>query len=150
MSERGDIDVLDRNIGLLMRRAYVPVLPKPAFKAELERTWLRAFRKEAEPVRRIPAGRVASYGQVARLAGLPGHARQVGYALAALRGGDDSVPWHRVINARGEISRRSDPFYETLQRERLEGEGVSFDERGRVSLARFRWETADPLVDPDW
>lgn len=89
-------------------------------------------------VRAIPAGRVATYGQIATLAGLPGHARQVGYALYALS--DDDVPWHRVINARGEISRRSDPGPEPLQRVMLESEGVVFDEHGRVDLRRFGWE----------
>ncbi|RMH18118.1 MAG: methyltransferase [Acidobacteria bacterium] len=90
-------------------------------------------------VRAIPHGRVATYGQVASLAGLPGHARQVGYALHALRT-DDDVPWHRVINARGEISRRADPGPEGLQRAMLEAEGIVFDRRGRVSLRRFRWQ----------
>ena len=88
-------------------------------------------------VRRIPRGRVASYGQVARLAGLPGQARLVGYALHALRGG--SVPWQRVINARGEISARSFAGAEAEQRRLLEDEGVEFDARGRVSLTRYRW-----------
>jgi TDG/mug DNA glycosylase family protein len=94
-------------------------------------------------VRRIPPGRVASYGQVARLAGLPGHARQVGYALAALRGESD-LPWQRVINARGEVSLRRAPGYEDLQRALLEREGVSFDAKGRVSLARFGWQPDAP------
>ena len=89
-------------------------------------------------VRRIPRGRVATYGQVARLAGLPGHARLVGYALHALE--DGGVPWQRVINARGEISPRSIGGPELLQRQLLEREGVSFDARGRVSLARQRWK----------
>lgn len=89
-------------------------------------------------VRQIPTGRVATYGQVASLAGLPGNARQVGYALHALR--DDDLPWHRVINARGEISRRADPGPEPLQRVMLEAEGVAFDEHGRVDLRRFRWQ----------
>ena len=66
-------------------------------------------------VRRIPRGRVATYGQVARIAGLGAHARQVGYALAALRPGS-RVPWHRVINARGEVSRRARPGAELSQR----------------------------------
>ena len=90
-----------------------------------------------DAVRRIPRGRVATYGQVAELAGLPGHARQVGYALAALREADD-VPWHRVVNARGEVSRRSDPVFEELQRRLLRREGVAFDAAGRVALARHR------------
>lgn len=100
-----------------------------------------------ETVRQIPAGRVATYGQIAAVAGLGRHARLVGYALNAC---EDDLPWHRVINARGEISGRSDPFYEGLQRERLLDEGVSFDARGRISLARYQWQTSDPLEDPDW
>lgn len=89
-------------------------------------------------VRRIPRGRVATYGQVARLAGLEGHARQVGYALFALPEGSD-VPWHRVINARGEVSARAEPGWEAVQRSLLEAEGVCFDDRQRIALARFRW-----------
>lgn len=89
-------------------------------------------------VRRIPKGRVATYGQVAELAGLPGAARQVGYAMAALR--DGRVPWHRVLNARGAISPRSDPGPEQLQRLLLEREGVAFDAHGRVSLAEHLWQ----------
>lgn len=89
-------------------------------------------------VRRIPKGRVATYGQVARLAGIPGHARQVGYALNAL-GEDSGVPWHRVINARGEISKRSEPSYERIQRELLEAEGIRFDSSGRIRLEGHRW-----------
>ena len=88
-------------------------------------------------VKKIPAGRVATYGQVARLAGLPGQARLVGYALYALS--DESVPWQRVINVRGEISPRSFQGPELLQRELLEEEGVEFDLRGRVPLERHRW-----------
>ncbi len=89
-------------------------------------------------VRRIPEGRVATYGQVAAEAGLTGHARQVGYAMHALR--DDTVPWHRVINAQGRVSPRSDPGWEGFQRHLLEEEGVEFNDRGVVDLKRFRWE----------
>lgn len=89
-------------------------------------------------VRRIPAGRVATYGQVAELADLPGHARQVGYALHALKG--EEVPWHRVVNAQGRVSARSDPGCDGWQRELLEGEGVLFDDRGRVRLDIVGWE----------
>src|SRR5688572_17269689 len=89
-------------------------------------------------VRRIPHGRVATYGQVARLAGLGRHARQVGYALSALRTGS-RVPWHRVINARGEVSRRARPGAELSQRMLLEREGHRFDTRGRVRLAAVQW-----------
>jgi methylated-DNA-protein-cysteine methyltransferase-like protein len=90
-------------------------------------------------VRRIPPGFVATYGQIARLAGIPGNARQVGYALSGLAGWS-SIPWHRVINAQGRISARSDgqPGSE-IQRLRLEDEGVSFDEQGRVPLEQFLW-----------
>ena len=94
-------------------------------------------------VRRIPTGRVATYGQVAALAGRAGHARQVGYALAALPAGTD-VPWQRVINARGEVSARSpmagpSGAREGYQRHLLEEEGVVFDLGGRVNLKEYRW-----------
>lgn len=91
-------------------------------------------------VRWIPRGRVATYGQVAELAGLPRQARQVGYALAALPE-ESRVPWHRVVNARGEISlRRDGPGAGVLQRTRLEREGVRFDGRGRIALDRWGWD----------
>lgn len=91
-------------------------------------------------VRRIPPGRVATYGQVASQAGLPGRARQVGYAMAALPNGSD-VPWHRVVNARGEVSRRSGgTAFEQIQRVVLEAEGVRFNAHGRIDLGEFRWD----------
>jgi methylated-DNA-protein-cysteine methyltransferase related protein len=90
-------------------------------------------------VGRVPRGRVATYGQIARLAGLPGHARQVGYALAALPD-EVRVPWHRVVNAQGEISARGEAHYEIRQRMLLEREGVVFDAKGRISLPRFQWK----------
>jgi methylated-DNA-protein-cysteine methyltransferase-like protein len=90
-------------------------------------------------VRRIPVGRVATYGQIAELAGLPGHARQVGYALHALPQAT-ALPWHRVINASGSVSRRAWPGAELTQRQLLEEEGVGFDLRGRVRLDRVRWK----------
>jgi len=90
-------------------------------------------------VARIPRGRVATYGQVARLAGLPGHARLVGYALSALPEGS-TLPWHRVVNAKGRISMRSTGSgMDVLQRLRLKRERVSFDRRGVISLVKFRW-----------
>jgi methylated-DNA-protein-cysteine methyltransferase related protein len=92
-------------------------------------------------VRLIPRGRVATYGQVAELAGLPGHARQVGYALAALPAGS-RVPWQRVINAAGMVSRRRMPGGELTQRQLLEREGVRFDGRGRVELTKLQWKPA--------
>jgi methylated-DNA-protein-cysteine methyltransferase-like protein len=81
---------------------------------------------------------VATYGQVAALAGMAGHARQVGYALHALPE-DSAVPWHRVVNAGGGISRRSLPGAELVQQQLLEREGVKFDARGRLALTRVRW-----------
>jgi methylated-DNA-protein-cysteine methyltransferase-like protein len=89
-------------------------------------------------VRRIPRGRVATYGQVAAVAGLAGRARQVGYALHALPDGT-TVPWHRVINAAGAVSRRASPGAELTQRQLLEREGVRFNARGRVRLDLVRW-----------
>ena len=98
-----------------------------------------AYQRIYDVVRAIPAGRVATYGQVAAIAGLPGHARQVGYALHRLEDGS-SVPWQRVINARGEVSPRTSGGWEHFQRHLLEEEGVPFDERGRIDLARCRWD----------
>ncbi len=89
-------------------------------------------------IRRIPYGRVATYGQIAELAGLAGHARQVGYALHALPSAT-ALPWHRVINASGAVSRRAIPGGELTQRQLLEEEGVGFDLRGRVRLSAVRW-----------
>lgn len=89
-------------------------------------------------VRRIPEGRVATYGQVARLAGLGENARQVGYALHALPA-HSGVPWHRVINARGEISLPRATGGDVTQRLRLEREGVEFDGKGRVDLKVYGW-----------
>jgi methylated-DNA-protein-cysteine methyltransferase related protein len=94
-------------------------------------------------VRRIPRGRVATYGQIAELAGLPGHARQVGYALHALPDAT-AVPWHRVVNASGGVSCRRGGGGELTQRLRLEAEGVGFDLRGRVRLDRVRWRASAP------
>jgi methylated-DNA-protein-cysteine methyltransferase-like protein len=90
-------------------------------------------------VRRIPRGRVATYGQVAALAGLGGHARQVGYALHALPT-ERAVPWHRVVNARGQISARAEPGGDLIQRQLLEREGVNFDTADRLALDRYRWQ----------
>lgn len=104
---------------------------------------MKAHARFHDVVGRIPAGRVATYGQVAAAAGLPGRARLVGYALAALPEGSD-VPWHRVINARGEISSRAgDGSAEKIQRLLLESEGVSFDPCGRIDLERFGWLDRD-------
>ncbi len=93
-------------------------------------------------VRRIPSGKVATYGQVAELAGLHRQARQVGYALFNLDE-ETKLPWHRVVNAKGEISyspaRQS---ADRLQQVLLEAEGVVFNSKGKIDLKEFQWEPA--------
>jgi methylated-DNA-protein-cysteine methyltransferase related protein len=90
-------------------------------------------------VNRIPRGKVATYGQIAGLAGMPGHARQVGYALHSLPDRSE-VPWQRVINRKGQISLRSDPLAGALQRELLEFEGVVFDANDTIALKKYQWK----------
>jgi methylated-DNA-protein-cysteine methyltransferase-like protein len=94
-------------------------------------------------VRRIPRGRVATYGQVATLAGYPRQPRLGGYAL---RHADDDVPWHRVVNARGELSTRAQSDSVHVQRARLLAEGVRFDDRARIDLGRYGWRPR-PMVE---
>lgn len=95
-------------------------------------------------VRRIPRGKVATYGQVAALAGRPRQARQVGYALHALPAGSE-VPWHRVVNAAGRLS-LAPGSGGIEQRLRLLAEGVTVTEAGRIPLGRFRWAPARRAV----
>ncbi|MBE9159237.1 MGMT family protein [Nodosilinea sp. LEGE 06152] len=98
-------------------------------------------------VRQIPRGKVATYGQVAELAGLVGKPRLVGYALYRVDTMSD-VPWQRVINAKGEVSestRRNGSDY--VQRAMLEDEGVVFDRRGRVDLNQYRWRPPDHVIE---
>jgi len=90
-------------------------------------------------IRRIPYGKVASYGQIARLAGMPRHARLVGYALHRLPNASN-IPWHRVVNARGDLSLAHAGRASGIeQRLRLEREGVPVNAAFRVSMARFGW-----------
>ncbi|MBI4445371.1 MAG: MGMT family protein [Acidobacteria bacterium] len=99
----------------------------------------RYFRKVFEKVRQVPAGKVATYGQIATLIGHPGWARQVGWALHSLSGPLlYEVPWHRIINQQGTISSCSSHSAD-LQRRLLEAEGIIFDSRGRVDLRIFQW-----------
>ena len=90
-------------------------------------------------VRRVPCGKVVTYGQVAAILGQPRGARAVGTALGALTGPLlHLVPWQRVINAAGRVSHR-DGGWADVQRRLLEDEGVRFDRHGRVDLRRTRW-----------
>lgn len=96
------------------------------------------YERVYEVVRAIPAGRVATYGQVASIVG---HctARMVGYALAALPDAYADVPWQRVINAQGKVSPRAHSASTALQRELLEEDGVSFSKEDKVDFGRVRW-----------
>jgi methylated-DNA-protein-cysteine methyltransferase-like protein len=102
-----------------------------------------SYQKIYAVVRRIPRGKVATYGQVAKLAGLPGRARQVGYELHALPRGT-AVPWHRVVNAAGAIRLRRFTGPDQLQRILLEQEGVGFNLRNRLDLKRVQWQPRRP------
>lgn len=86
----------------------------------------------------IPPGSVATYGQIARMAGFPTHARYVGTTLKKLPN-DSRLPWHRVVNGKGQISFpvNSSPWYK--QKERLEAEGIVFIGNG-FSLKQFQWQ----------
>lgn len=100
---------------------------------------MSTYERYYEVIRRVPHGRVTTYGTVAREAGVDGGARQVGYALAALPGTAD-LPWHRVVNARGEVARRSGGrTFEHIQRALLKAEGVEFSDLGRVDLDHYGW-----------
>lgn len=100
------------------------------------------FDQVYQVVRRIPSGKVATYGQIARLLGKPRAARTVGWALHSLPSGSD-VPWQRVINARGTISLDARGPGGAIQRVLLEAEGLTFDEQGRVDLAAHGWSGLD-------
>jgi methylated-DNA-protein-cysteine methyltransferase related protein len=89
-------------------------------------------------IQQIPKGSVATYGQIARLAGIPGQPRRVGYALGISE--NKRLPWHRVVNARGEISRRWELDSLELQRVLLMKEGIIFDKNARISLKHFQWQ----------
>lgn len=96
------------------------------------------MRRIRETIRGIPPGKVANYGQVADVAGIPRGARQVGYTLRRLPENHE-VPWHRVVQSSGRIAFESgSPQFEE-QRNRLIMEGVIVN-AGRVDMARFRWQ----------
>jgi methylated-DNA-protein-cysteine methyltransferase-like protein len=90
-------------------------------------------------IRRIPSGWVATYGQVAAMAGMPRRARLVGRVLQRLDPAT-KIPWHRVVNAKGEVSYSlSRNGGDVLQRRLLEKEGLRFDDNDRLDLERCRW-----------
>lgn len=90
-------------------------------------------------VRLIPAGQVATYGQIAEIVG-GCTARMVGYAMAAC---SDDAPWQRVVNAQGKVSPRADHWGAEVQRLRLMEEGIEFDADFRIDMARVRWPGPD-------
>ncbi|KPQ37538.1 MAG: methylated-DNA-protein-cysteine methyltransferase related protein [Phormidesmis priestleyi Ana] len=100
---------------------------------------MSCYPKIYDIVRQIPYGQVATYGQIADLAGLVGKARVVGYALFRVTT-DTKIPWHRVINARGEVSRSSlRDGNDDLQLLLLKAEGIEFV-KGRLDLKKYRWQ----------
>lgn len=97
-------------------------------------------------VRQIPVGKVATYGQVAELAGLIGKPRVVGYALYKVAP-EDEIPWQRVINAKGEISTSAfRDGSDDLQRVLLEDEGVKF-EGNKINLTKYRWQPPPEMIE---
>lgn len=93
-------------------------------------------------VKKIPRGRVATYGQIAALACMPRAARQVGYALRATPD-NVKIPWHRVVNAQGRVSMRLKDWQsggDDLQKILLEAEDIEFNDTGKLDLKRYRWE----------
>ena len=86
----------------------------------------------------VPSGKVLTYGQLAKLAGLPKAARMIGRILSNLPK-ETKLPWHRVINAAGRISLAEDNPSFTLQKARLQEEGIVFSDN-RISLKKFNWQ----------
>ncbi len=88
-------------------------------------------------IHQIPLGKISTYGDIASFSGFPGYARQVGQLLKKLPNGS-TLPWHRVINSKGEIALSGDDYIS--QREKLEQEGIVFNQSGKVNLKRYRWQ----------
>ena len=94
-------------------------------------------------VRRIPRGRVATYGQISQMLDGRYSPKFVGWALHAIPEGGDDIPWHRVVNAKGSVSTRQVLGYAPdLQKHLLVEEGVEFDDADRCDLERFRWHAS--------
>ena len=98
------------------------------------------FERTYELVRQIPEGRVASYGQLARMMGEPRKARFVGFAMHASPGMAGGVPCHRVVFKDGRLAPGFAFGGPGMQRQMLESEGVGFTSDGRVDMRSFSWE----------
>lgn len=98
-------------------------------------------------VRAIPPGKVLNYGRVAELLGMPGAAREVGWALHSTPRNALPLPWHRVVNAQGRISIKGSPEGAAEQRALLEAEGIFFDKRDRLDMEIHLWDPAPPEVE---
>ncbi len=131
-------NLADGNLLISVELAYnASMKPKPT---SLEQP---VYQRIYHMVQQIPAGQVATYGQIAALVG-DCTARMVGYAMAAVDG-DHDVPWQRVINAQGKISPRADSRSTEHQRVRLAEEGIPFGPEGQINLRRYRW--VGPALD---
>ena len=113
------------------RRPSAPQPAKPRGDANYRK---RVF----QIVRRIPSGRVMTYGQIAAILGEGYTPRTVGFAMHS--SGEDDLPWHRVINAQGACSTVRIVLPANRQQGMLESEGVEFDQQGRCDLRRYLWE----------
>lgn len=96
------------------------------------------FRRVVTIIKKIPRGKVATYGQIAALSGNPRAARQVAWVLHSASA-KEKLPWQRVINSQGGISLPRYGGYE-LQRALLVKEGIKFDAADQIALARFQWK----------
>ncbi len=118
------------------KRKPAPKRARPAASEPAETLRARVY----AAVRKIPRGRVATYGQIAELAGYPRAARAVGRALATIPGPMvRTVPWQRVVNAAGGVSRR-DPEAMAAQRDFLRRDGIQLGRAGGVDLKRYGWK----------
>ena len=106
------------------------------------------YRRIYRLVGMVPPGRVATYGQIARLAG-GCSARNVGYAMHSVPP-ESGIPWHRVINSRGRISVRSDGRPCDAQRQMLRSEGIEFGADGSVDLGIFGWRGPEESTEDKW
>lgn len=95
------------------------------------------YQRVVDIIKKVPYGKVATYGQIAAYAGNPRAARQVSYILHS-SSGKENLPWHRVINSKGGISLRPRHGYE-LQKQLLKKEGIKFTKNDTIDLKKFLW-----------